>query len=250
MNEVVTTLDPPPQRHSLLATMAARYGVEPDKMLATLKATAFRSDKPVSNEQMMALLIICNKYGLNPWLKEIYAFPDKGGIVPVVGVDGFARIANEHPQFDGLEFQEDPEGAWCECIVYRKDRGHPIKVREYLTECKRSTPAWNSHPRRMLRHRSMTQSIRLAFGFAGVYDPDEAERIIEGQAAPVATPTVGTATERLKAMLAPVEANVVETPVVDEGATVEAEQQAGIDSWLSDNSEPEAAETGAKGRKK
>ncbi|MGP1667495.1 MAG: hypothetical protein ACTS5I_16635, partial [Rhodanobacter sp.] len=34
-------------------------------------------------------------------------------------------------------------------------------------------------PRRMLRHKAMIQCARLAFGFVGVYDPDEAERIQE-----------------------------------------------------------------------
>ncbi len=67
----------------------------------TLKNTAFKGGN-VTDEQFTALLIVANQYGLNPWTKEIYAFPDKGGIVPVVGVDGWARIINEHPQFDGM----------------------------------------------------------------------------------------------------------------------------------------------------
>jgi hypothetical protein len=61
-----------------------------------LKATAFKGQ--VSDAQMTALLIVANQYGLNPWTKEIYAFPDKNnGIVPVVGVDGWSRIINEPP---------------------------------------------------------------------------------------------------------------------------------------------------------
>ena len=171
-----TTHAPP----SLLGRMAAQYGVEPNKMLATLKATAFKGE--VSNEQMMALLIVANQHGLNPWTKEIYAFADKNnGIVPVVGFDGWARIVNEHPQFDGLEFLEDDNGAWCSCIIHRKDRSHPTQVREYLAECRRSTGPWGSHPRRMLRHKAFIQCARIAFGFAGIYDPDEAERIVDGE---------------------------------------------------------------------
>ena len=121
---------------------------------------------------------------LNPFTKEIYAFPDKGGIVPVVGVDGWARIINEHPAFDGMDFNDGPAdkaGApeWIECVMYRKDRTHPTKVRERMSECRRSTPPWQSHPTRMLRHKAMIQCARIAFGFAGIYDEDEAERIIE-----------------------------------------------------------------------
>jgi phage recombination protein Bet len=145
-------------------------------MLSTLKATAFKGD--VSNEQMMALLIVADQYRLNPWTKEIYAFPDKrNGIVPVVGVDGWARIINENSQFDGMDFEQDEER--CTCIIYRKDRNRPIRVTEYLSECKRGTEPWNSHPRRMLRHKAMIQCARIAFGFGGIFDPDEAERIVE-----------------------------------------------------------------------
>jgi phage recombination protein Bet len=171
---------------SLVSKFAARYSVEPAKMLSTLKQTAFRvRDGEVTNEQMMALLIVADQYRLNPFTKEIYAFPDKNnGIVPVVGVDGWARIINEHPQFDGMDFAEAPikdaeVPAWIECTIYRKDRAHPIKVREFLVECKRDVQPWKSHPRRMLRHKAMIQCARIAFGFVGVYDEDEAARIVD-----------------------------------------------------------------------
>ena len=89
--------------------LAESFGIEGDaqEIVSILKATAFRSDKgEVSDAQLAALLIVAGQYGLNPWTKEIYAFPDKkNGIVPVVGVDGWARIINEHPQFDGMEFR-------------------------------------------------------------------------------------------------------------------------------------------------
>jgi len=149
---------------------------ESEDLINVLKATAFKGQ--VSDAQMTALLIVANQYTLNPWTKEIYAFPDKNnGIVPVVGVDGWSRIINTHAQFDGMDFQQDDEG--CTCIIYRKDRGHPIKVTEYLSECKRGTQPWQSHPKRMLRHKAMIQCARLAFGYVGIFDQDEAERIAE-----------------------------------------------------------------------
>ncbi len=150
-------------------------------LIGTLKATAFKGQ--VSDAQMTALLVVANQYALNPWTKEIYAFPDKNnGIVPVVGVDGWSRIINSHPQFDGIEFEQNDES--CTCIIYRKDRNRPIKVTEWMAECKRNGMGpWQSHPRRMLRHKAMIQCARLAFGYGGIYDQDEAERIVE--AAPV-----------------------------------------------------------------
>lgn len=146
-------------------------------LIGTLKATAFKGQ--VSDAQMTALLVVANQYTLNPWTKEIYAFPDKNnGIVPVVGVDGWSRIINSHPQFDGIEFEQNDES--CTCIIYRKDRNRPIKVTEWMAECKRNGMGpWQSHPRRMLRHKAMIQCARLAFGYGGIYDHDEAERIVE-----------------------------------------------------------------------
>ncbi len=65
-----------------------------------------------------------------------------------------------------------------------KDRKHPVKVTEYMAECKRPTQPWQSHPKRMLRHKATIQCARLAFGFVGIYEQDEAERIIEAEFSP------------------------------------------------------------------
>ena len=162
---------------TLTQTLAAKLDMgDGAGLIDTLKATAFKGQ--VSDAQMTALLVVANQYGLNPWTREVYAFPDKNnGIVPVVGVDGWSRIINSHAQFDGIDFEQDAES--CTCVIYRKDRKHPIKVTEWMNECKRGTGPWQSHPRRMLRHKSMIQCARLAFGYGGIYDQDEAERIVD-----------------------------------------------------------------------
>lgn len=164
---------------TLTNKLAAQFDLgDGSGLTETLKSTAFKSNTQVSDDQMTALLIVANQYGLNPFTREIFAFPDKGGIVPVVGVDGWSRIMNAHDQFDGMEFQTDDKS--CTCVIYRKDRKHPTSATEYMDECKRdNSPAWKSHPRRMLRHKAMIQAARLAFGFTGIYDQDEAERIAE-----------------------------------------------------------------------
>jgi phage recombination protein Bet len=169
---------------SLTQKLSARLGMGGDyeELINTLKATAFRGQ--VSDAQMTALMVVADQYGLNPFTREIYAFPDKNnGIVPIVGVDGWARIINTPAHFDGMEFEQDDKS--CTCIIFRKDRTHPIKVTEYLEECRRETPPWKSHPRRMLRHKAMIQCARLAFGYVGIFDQDEAEAIIEAQSSVV-----------------------------------------------------------------
>lgn len=168
---------------TLANKLANNLGVDGDgvQLIETLKATAFSKSKNITNEQMVALLMIANQYGLNPWTNEIYAFPQGGGIVPIVGVDGWLRIINNHPQFDGMEFQQDDEK--CTCTIYRKDRNHPISVTEYLAECQRETAPWKLFTRRMLRHKAMMQCARYAFGFS-LQDPDDAEYIKEKDITP------------------------------------------------------------------
>jgi len=172
---------------SVLANIAARYSIEPKTLLDTLKNTAF---KGATDAQMVALCVVADQYKLNPFLKEIYAFPDSksGGIVPVVGIDGWLRIVNDHPQFDGMDVECDADS--CTVTIHRKDRSHPTEMTEYMEEVRRDTKPWQTHPRRMLRHKTIIQCARAAFGFTGIKDPDEAERIVELERSPVAMPRV------------------------------------------------------------
>jgi len=218
---------------SLRDQFAERYGIASSEVFDILKATAFRQrggnrddEGPVvvSDAELTALLVIANQYGLNPFTREIYAFPDKqgGGIVPIVSYDGWTRIVNENPQFDGIEYAYAPElvelmgltkpmHEWTECSIWRKDRTRPIIIREYAVECYRAPfigkskykdgatyqvdGPWQTHPRRMLRIKSHIQCARVAFGFAGIYDQDEAERIIEMGAAVEVDPRRSSADE-------------------------------------------------------
>jgi len=222
---------------SLITRVAQRFGVEPNKMLATLKATAFRqraTDPEPTNEQMMALLVVADQHGLNPWTRELYAFPDKGAIVPVVGVDGWSRIVNEHPQFDGVEFEYGPPAPahknapeWVECVIFRRDRTHPTRVREHLSECYRDTGPWKSHPARMLRHKAFMQAGRLAFSFSGLFDEDDAHRILEGEATrvPGASAAIASINAAVAGTAPALEHHAIEgvaTTVPQEPATVAA----------------------------
>ena len=45
---------------------------------------------------------------------------------------------------------------------------------EYFAACPRSTDPWNKCPARMLRHKALMQCARVAFGFSGVQDEDDA----------------------------------------------------------------------------
>lgn len=175
----VATIDRP-TGPSIIATMADRYSMAPAAFEATLRATVI--PKECTREQFAAFLLVANEYGLNPILKEIYAFAAKGGgIQPVVGIDGWVRLMNEHPMMDGLEFDDHLDDknqlTAISARIYRKDRSHPMVVTEYMSECRRNTEPWKQWPQRMLRHKATIQAVRYAFGYSSILDADEAERM-------------------------------------------------------------------------
>lgn len=170
-------------QNSVLVRMAERFKLEPAVFAATVKATCMpNGGQGVTNEQFAAFLLVADQYGLNPLTKEVHAFSGKGGgVVPIVGIDGWYKLMNSHPQFDGIEFEDTREAGKLVSVtakIHRKDRAHPTSVTEYMSECVRGTDPWKQWPARMLRHKAAIQCARAAFGFSGIVDPDEGERIV------------------------------------------------------------------------
>jgi len=186
MSNQVATME----RKSVLVAMASRFNMEPAAFESTVKKTVMPAN--VTNEQFAAFLLVANEYKLNPITKEIYAFPARGGIQPIVSIDGWLNIINSHPQFDGMEFSDNNGNGSLEsvtCRIFRKDRTHPTEVTEYMSECKGTSEPWKKWPARMLRHKATIQAARYAFGFSGIADPDEADRMASvGAVQTVATP--------------------------------------------------------------
>lgn len=164
----------------VLASLASHYGMDKAAFVQTIKNTVM-SGSNVSNEQLAAFCLVAKEHRLNPFTKEIFAFPSRGGIVPVVSVDGWMKLINSHPDFDGMEFKDatDDKGNLVSitCRIFRKQRSHPVEVTEYMSECRRNTDVWKQWPARMLRHKATIQAARYAFGFAGILEQDEAERM-------------------------------------------------------------------------
>ena len=232
-----------PARASALNLMASRLSVDPAKLLSTLKDTVF---KQASESELMALVVVANEYGLNPFLKEIYAFPAKGGgIVPIVSVDGWNKMLIRQLDFDGIEFEfldgQDGQPISCTATVYVKGRSHPVKVTEYFDECKRNTDPWNNMPRRMLRNRTLCQASRLAFGFSGVMNDDEASAVVDVQstAMPAELPPKMVAAPAPETKLAPQQE--LEGMILDAGYDFTLLQKFGTETGNITNAESVAS---------
>jgi phage recombination protein Bet len=179
---------PLPPVQSIVDRSVQRSGLSYDSFVRLIIQSALSRLTIWSQADLDRLLLLAERLGLDPLNNEIYATDvsldsgTKARIVFVVGVDGWSKIINSHPQFDGMKFVESAPGddelpLYFECTMFRKDRKVATSVKEYMYEAHTGQGAWLTHPRRMLRHKAMVQCARICFGLSGIYEPDEASRI-------------------------------------------------------------------------
>ena len=224
-------IDSRPADKSPLARIATRHGVQPSRLIAVIQQTIIK-DRNVSDEEVLAFLMVADRYGLDPILKQIHAFRARGGgLVPIVGVDGWARIASQEPLCDGYTFKYayKPDGSIlsCTCVMGVKGRAIPTEITEFYDECFRPTDAWKQMGHRMIRHRAFVQACRVVLGVSGLYDPEEGEDIATGVIG--GAPSEGEQQrDRLKAILdqrqPPAEQQATPQPQTEAPATPPAEQ--------------------------
>jgi hypothetical protein len=122
----------------------------------------------VPKQTLLTLLRLAKDNDLDPLKEEVaLVLYEDCQWQAYITVEGYAKLLNHHPAFDGITFNQSQEVAngipvWMECTIYRKDRSQPIVVREYFEEIKGEQAIWQKMPRRMLRHRVMAQCARLA----------------------------------------------------------------------------------------
>lgn len=180
--ETTVTHAEPSASVSPLARLAAKHGVDYRGLEAIMLKTVIKGQ--ASREEILAFLMVCDKYGLDPITKQVYAMKSKGGgLVPIVGVDGWAHLVAADARCDGFTFTEhngeNGEIVSVTCRMAVVGRRLDTEVTEYLSECHQNTQPWNSMPRRMLRHKALMQAARIVFGINGIYDEDEGRVIAD-----------------------------------------------------------------------
>ena len=182
---------------TLIGRIADKYGVGNVAVMTILRDSVFipgKGEPKFTDQEIACALVLSDQYDLNPFAKEVYLTRNKwGGLLVIVGVDGWFKVCNRQPRFDGVSFTFETDGkrpVSCTCTMKIRGR-EPIALTEFFAECFRDTGPWKSHPHRMLRHKAFIQTARLAFGLVSirdvsilhqVTDPDEAGRILEVKA--------------------------------------------------------------------
>lgn len=149
----------------------ARDRYDEREMIDTLKQTVA---KGATDAQFKMFIEVCRRTGLNPFLKEIWFVPAVG---VMAGRDGYLRVANENPQFDGMETRVDRDEKnvpiKATCTVWRKDRNHPIVCEAYYSEYKKSSGVWAQYPSAMISKVAEVLALKRSFSINGVVTEEE-----------------------------------------------------------------------------
>lgn len=171
-----------------LAVIAQNTGASVEDITDVLRGMIISSKNQhgaiATNAEMAVVSSVCAKFDLNPLVSECAAFVSGGKLSVVVMIQGWYRIVNRQPDFDGVEFEDklDSNGGIIAttCIMYLKNRSRPVRVTEYLSECRQErSDVWKKYPFRMLRHKAYIQCAKMAFGLSEIIDDDEASRITD-----------------------------------------------------------------------
>lgn len=185
------------------------------EMIETLKQTVC---KGATDAQFKMFIEVCRETGLSPWLKEIWYIPSVG---IMAGRDGYLRVANEHPMFDGMEtlIERDTKNIPIKatCSVWRKDRSHPIKCEAYFSEYKKQSQIWDKYPSAMLAKVAEVLALKRSFSINGVVTEEEI-----GEQEPTRAEKVQAAKEVGAAKLATMQGEVHQAQFVEQPEMAEA----------------------------
>lgn len=169
-----------------LVKLAENTGVSAEEISEVVKGMIISSKAQhgavATDAEMTVVAGICAKYDLNPMMREAHAFVSGGKLQVIIGIDGWVKILNRQPDFDGFEQEDnfDDKGNLFSVTtkIYVKGRKYPVPHTEYMSECYQpNSKAWQKFKCRMLANKSLGQSVRIAFGVNDVIDKDEADRI-------------------------------------------------------------------------
>lgn len=110
-------------------------------------------------------LSICQSFGLNPFLRQIYGIPfgDKFNII--VGYEVYLQRAENSGQLAGWRSWTEGEGKQMKgCIeITRRDWAAPFYHEVYLAEYDQNNQMWKSKPMTMIKKVAIAQGFRMAF---------------------------------------------------------------------------------------
>jgi phage recombination protein Bet len=147
-----------------------------------------------TNDELRLFAYACQRTGLDPFSKQIYAIKRGGKMTIQAGIDGLRAIAERTGQLDGSEtYWCGEEGDWrdvwlsskppaaAKTIVHRKGSQHPFVGVARFADYNAGQGLWSKMPAAMIAKCSEALALRKAFpaDMSGVYTTDEMDQAAE-----------------------------------------------------------------------
>ena len=147
-----------------------------------------------SNDELRLFAYACQRTGLDPFSKQIYAIKRGGKMTIQAGIDGLRSIAERTGQLDGSITEWcGPDGTWVDVwldskppaaaktILHRKGASHPFVGVARFADYNAGQGLWSKMPAAMIAKCSEALALRKAFpaDLSGVYSTDEMDQAVE-----------------------------------------------------------------------
>ena len=141
-----------------------------------------------SNDELRLFAYACQRTGLDPFSKQIYAIKRGGKMTIQAGIDGLRAIAERTGQLDGSETHWcGDDGVWTDVwlgskppaaaktIIHRKGSTHPFTGVARFADYSAGQGLWSKMGAAMIAKCSEALALRKAFpaDMSGVYSTDE-----------------------------------------------------------------------------
>jgi phage recombination protein Bet len=161
-----------------------------------------------SNDELRLFAYACQRTGLDPFSKQIYAIKRGGKMTIQAGIDGLRAIAERTGQLDGSEtYWCGEDGQWTDVwlgskppaaaktIIHRKGSQHPFVGVARFTDYNAGQGLWSKMGAAMIAKCSEALALRKAFpaDMSGVYSTDEMQQAEIEPVTIAALPTKGDA---------------------------------------------------------
>ena len=144
-----------------------------------------------SNDELRLFAYACQRTGLDPFSKQIYAIKRGGKMTIQAGIDGLRAIAERTGQLDGSEtYWCGDDGDWrdvwlsnkppaaAKTIIHRKGAQHPFVGVARFADYNAGQGLWSKMGATMIAKCSEALALRKAFpaDMSGVYSTDEMQQ--------------------------------------------------------------------------
>jgi phage recombination protein Bet len=147
-----------------------------------------------SNDELRLFAYACQRTGLDPFSRQIYAIKRGGKLTIQVSIDGLRSIAERTGQLDGsMSYWCGDDGVWTDVwlsnkppaaaktVIHRKGCAHSFSATARFADFNAGQGLWAKMPSVMIAKCSEAQALRRAFpaDLSGVYSTDEMDQAVE-----------------------------------------------------------------------